>query len=202
MPGLISPATIEQIRAANDIVDVIGSYLPLKRAGGSFVALCPFHKEKTPSFHVNPTRQSFHCFGCQKGGSVFTFVMEYESIPFPDAVRRLAERAKIPLEFEQGSGEPQSRHIKDSLLQIHEQITQRWQHALANEAGAQIARDYLARRGVVAEAVTLFRLGYAPDVWDDTVNWAKSKGHEAALAEKAGLILRKEGSDHYYDRFH
>lgn len=201
MPGLISPATIEQVRAANDIVDVIGSYLPLKRAGTNFVALCPFHKEKTPSFNVSPQRQSFHCFGCHKGGSVFTFVMEYENIPFPDAVRRLAERAKIPLEFDQGGGEPQSRHLKDTLLQIHEQITQRWQNALANEAGAQIARDYLVKRGVSAEAIKLFRLGCAPDVWDDTVNWAKSKGHELGLVEKAGLILRKEGSDHFYDRF-
>ena len=201
MPGLISPATIEQVRAASDIVDVIGSYLPLKRAGANFVALCPFHKEKSPSFNVSPQRQSFHCFGCHKGGSVFTFVMEYENIPFPDAVRRLAERAKIPLEFDQGGGQQESRHLKDTLLQIHEQITQRWQNALANEAGAQIARDYLAKRGVSQEAVKLFRLGCAPDVWDDTVNWAKSKGHELALAEKAGLILRKEGSDHYYDRF-
>ena len=90
---------MEQIRAASDIVDVIGSYLPLKRAGANFVALCPFHKEKTPSFNVNPHRQIFHCFGCHKGGDVFTFVKEYENIDFPEAVRRLADRAKIPLEY-------------------------------------------------------------------------------------------------------
>ena len=177
MAGLISPATLEQIRAASDIVDVIGCYLPLKRAGANFVALCPFHKEKTPSFNVNPHRQIFHCFGCHKGGDVFTFVKEYENIGFVDAVRRLAERAKIPLEFEQGPRRSSRRGISRSkLLQIHEQITQRWQSALANEAAGQIARDYLAKRGVSAEAVKLFRLGYAPDAWDDTVNWAKSKG--------------------------
>ena len=201
MAGFFSTATLEQIRAASDIVDVIGSYLPLKRAGANFQALCPFHKEKTPSFNVNPHLQIFKCFGCQKGGDVFSFVREYEGIDFPEAVRRLAERAKIPLEFEQGGQDQQSRHIKEKLLQIHDQITQRWQGALANEASGQIARDYLSKRGVSAEAIKLFRLGYAPDLWDDTVNWAKSKGYEPALAEKAGLILRKEGNDSYYDRF-
>ncbi|MGA2788069.1 MAG: DNA primase [Verrucomicrobiota bacterium] len=201
MAGTLSPATRERIRAASDIVDVIGSYLPLKKAGANFTALCPFHKEKTPSFNVNPHKQIFHCFGCHKGGDVFTFVKEYENIGFMDAVRRLAERAKIPIEFDQTPGEQQSRHIKDQLLQIHEQITQRWQNALLNEAGGQIARDYLAKRGVSPESVKLFRLGYAPDAWDDTVNWAKSKDFEPALVEKAGLILRKEGGEHYYDRF-
>ena len=191
MAGTLSPATRERIRAASDIVDIIGSYLPLKKAGANFTALCPFHKEKTPSFNVNPHRQIFHCFGCHKGGDVFTFVKEYENIGFMDAVRRLAERAKIPLEFDQTPGEQQSRHIKDQLLQLHEQITQRWQNALLNEAGGQIARDYLTKRGVSPEAVKLFRLGYAPDAWDDTVNWAKNKSHDLALVEKAGLIIHK-----------
>jgi DNA primase len=199
--GLFSQATLDQIRAANDIVDVIGGYLPLKRAGANFLALCPFHKEKTPSFNVNPRLQIFRCFGCQKGGNVFGFVMAYENLDFPEAVRRLAERAKIPLQYDNNPVEQQSRHIKDKLLQVHEQITQRWQNALANEASGQIARDYLARRAVPQEAVNLFRLGYAPEVWDDSVNWGKSKGYDAELMEKAGLILRKEGSDHYYDRF-
>jgi DNA primase len=199
--GLIPPHVLEQIRGASDIVDVIGSYLPLKRAGANFVALCPFHKEKSPSFNVNPHRQIFHCFGCHKGGDVFTFVREYENIPFIDAVRRLAERASIPLEFDNNPAAQQTRHIKDLLWGIHEQITQRWQTALANDAGGQIARDYLARRGVSQEAVALFRLGYAPEAWDDTVNWARSKGHDLAVVEQAGLVIRKEGSDRYYDRF-
>jgi DNA primase len=201
MAGLFSSGTLEQIRAASDIVDVIGSYIPLKRAGANFVALCPFHKEKTPSFNVNPHRQIFHCFGCHKGGDVFAFVKEYENIDFPEAVRRLADRAKIPLEYEKNPAEQQSRHLKERLLQIHEQIAQRWQNALANEASGQIARDYLAKRGVTEEAVKLFRLGSAPDLWDDTVNWAKSKGHELALVEQAGLILRKQDGTSYYDRF-
>ena len=210
-----STATLERIRAASDIVDIIGAYLPLKKAGANFTALCPFHKEKSPSFNVNAHKQIFHCFGCHKGGDVFTFVKEYENIGFMDAVRRLAERAKIPIESDQTPVEQQSRHLKDELLQIHEQITQRWQNALANEASGQLARDYLAQRGVSAEAIKLFRLGAAPDAWDDTVNWARSKGHDFALVEQAGLIIQKsaDGSQkpeagspsadlrRYYDRF-
>ena len=201
MPGFFSPATLEQIRAASDIVDIIGTYIPLKRAGANFTALCPFHKEKSPSFNVNPHKQIFHCFGCHKGGDVFSFVKEYENLTFPEAVKRLADRASIPLEFDQSPAEQQSRDIKGKLLEIHEGITARWQSALANEAGGQLARDYLAKRGVSAEAVKLFRLGAAPELWDDTVNWAKSKGHDLELVEKAGLIIKKEGTDRHYDRF-
>lgn len=201
MAGQFSRATREQIRAANDIVEVIGSYLPLKKAGSNFVALCPFHKEKTPSFNVNPQRQVFHCFGCHAGGDVFEFVKQYENIDFPEAVRRLAERARIPLTYEKSDPGPYGRPLKEQLLQIHEQIAQRWQNALASEAAGQLARDYLAQRGVSAEAIQLFRLGAAPDLWDDTVNWAKSKGYELPLVEQAGLVLRRTEGGGYYDRF-
>jgi DNA primase len=201
MAGFLSPATRERIRAASDIVDVIGGYLPLKKNGANFTALCPFHKEKTPSFNVNPHKQIFHCFGCHKGGDVFTFVKEYENIGFMDAVRRLAERAKIPLEFENSPGAQESRHLKDQLLQIHDQIAQRWQNCLASEAAGQLARDYLEKRGVPADAIKLFRIGAAPELWDDTVNWAKNKNYDLALAEQAGLVIRKEETGNYYDRF-
>ncbi|MFM8470161.1 MAG: DNA primase [Limisphaerales bacterium] len=202
MAGLIPPQKLEEIRAASDIVDVIGGYLgPLKRAGANFVALCPSHREKSPSFNVNPGRQIFHCFGCHKGGDVFTFVKEYENLSFIEAVRRLAERARIVIEFEDNPHAKQQRGEKEALLHLHEEICKRWQTALANDAGGQIARDYLAKRGVSADAVKLFRLGYAPEAWDDTVNWAKSKSFDLALVEKGGLIIRKEGADRFYDRF-
>ena len=201
MAGFLSPALREQIRAASDIVDIVGQYVQLKRAGTNFVGLCPFHKEKSPSFNVSPQRQIFHCFGCHKGGDVFKFLEEYESIGFMDAVRRLAERAKIPLEFENSPGQQQSRHIKDQLLEIHNQLTQRWQNCLANEAAGQLARDYLAKRGVSEEAIKLFRIGAAPEDWDDTVNWAKSKNYDLATVEQAGLVIRKEETGRYYDRF-
>src|SRR5689334_21517179 len=144
MAGLFSPATLEQVRAANDIVEVIGAALPLKRAGGNFVALCPFHKERTPSFNVNPQRQIFHCFGCHKGGDVFRFIQEYESLSFPEAVKRLADRAKIPLETSSDASSGESRSLKDALLEIHEQIALRWQAALNQDAGGEAARQYLA----------------------------------------------------------
>src|SRR5581483_5407481 len=113
-------------------------------------------------------------------------------IGFVDAVRRLAERAKIPLEMENNPAAQEARHLKDQLLEIHEKIAQRWQNCLLNEAAGQIARDYLQKRGVSTEAIKLFRLGAAPESWDDTVNWAKSKNYDLALVEKAGLIIRKE----------
>ncbi|WCJ58916.1 DNA primase [Fontisphaera persica] len=201
MGGLISPQVIEQVRAASDIVEVISGYFPLKRAGANFVALCPFHKEKTPSFNVNPQRQIFHCFGCHKGGDVITFVREYENISFLEAVRRLAERANIPLAFENDPHYRQTRQVKDVLLEIHEQLTRRWQQALNQDSRGQAAREYLEKRGVSPEAVQLFRLGYAPEAWDDTVNWARHKGYDMAVMELAGLVVRAEGREHYYDRF-
>lgn len=191
----------EQVRAASDIVDVIGGYLPLKRAGANFVTLCPFHKEKSPSFNVNPGKQIFHCFGCHKGGDVFRFVQDYENLTFPETVQRLAERAHIPMEFEDNPAAQQTRGLKDSLLKLHEAICVRWQSCLASEAAGQVARDYLAKRGVSAEAVKEFRIGAAPDAWDDTVNWAKSKGFPAELCEQAGLIIKKEETGRHYDRF-
>jgi len=198
--ALVSQSTLEQIRAANDIVDIIGAHVPLKRNGANFVCLCPFHKEKSPSFNVNPSRQIFRCFGCGKGGDVFAFVKEYENLDFMDAVRRLAERARIPLEMDNDPAIRDQRSIKDQLLKLHEAITQRWQQCLAGEAAGQVARDYLERRGVHPDAVLEFRVGAAPEAWDDTVNWAKAKGFSPELCETAGLILRRD-SGGWYDRF-
>jgi len=199
--GFFGNSFVEKVRGASDIVEVIGSYFPLKRAGASWVALCPFHREKSPSFHVSPGRQGFHCFGCHKGGDVFRFVQEYENVTFGEAVERLAQRAGIALEYERGGGEDQpGQRNKEALRSLHEQIAQRWQSAL-NEAQGEIARNYLAKRGVSPESIQLFRLGYAPDAWDDTVNWCKSKGHDIQLALQAGLVVKKEETGRHYDRF-
>ncbi|MGV3754108.1 MAG: DNA primase [Verrucomicrobiota bacterium] len=197
----IPPGLLEQIRAASDIVEVIGSYIPLKRAGANFTALCPFHKEKSPSFNVSSTRQGFHCFGCHKGGDVFKFVQEYENLTFIEAVRRLAERAKIPLDTFDGPGAAATRGMKEALFDLHEQITKRWQQALANDAAGQIGRDYIAKRQISPEAVQLFRIGYSPDKWDDTVNFAKSKGFTEEVLEQSGLVIKRDEGGGYYDRF-
>jgi len=199
--GGISDSTREQIRAASDIVEIIGAIVPLKRAGANFVGLCPFHREKTPSFNVSPSRQMFRCFGCGKGGDVFRFLMDYENLNFPEAMRRLAERAHIVIQEEDLPGAADSRALKDKLLTIHEQITQRWQNALTTDPGSQVARDYIVKRRVPDEMVKLFRIGYAPDTWEDTVNWARSKNFDMELVAQAGLVVKRDGAEGYYDRF-
>jgi len=196
---VIPQATIEQIRNASDIVEIIGSFVPLKRAGTNFLGLCPFHKEKTPSFNVNPSKQIFHCFGCHKGGDVFTFIREFENLNFLESVQRLAERARIPIDFEMTPGQREEGSLKQKLRTLHEQVAKHWEMILANDANAQIARDYLARRGVSEEAVKRFRMGYAHDRWDNILNWAKSKKHDPNLLEKGGLVIA--GDKGHYDRF-
>jgi DNA primase len=196
---VIPQATIEQVRHASDIVDVIGSVVPLKRAGTNFIGLCPFHNEKTPSFNVSPSKQIFHCFGCHKGGDVFTFLREFENLSFVESVQRLAERASIPIEFEMTPGQREDRSDKEALRTLHEQVAARWETTLANDARAQVARDYLAKRGISDEAVKRFRIGFAPDEWGDTMNWAKSKKYDDALLEKGGLAIA--GDKGHYDRF-
>src|SRR5436309_3037684 len=142
--GTIPPETIEQIAAANDIVEVIGAYFPLKRAGANFKALCPFHQEKTPSFHVNPQRQTFHCFGCGVGGSVFRFVMEYEHVDFPAAVRKLAARVGVPIVEERASGvDDQLHQARRTLLKLHAEAAEWFHETLLKKEFADPARDYL-----------------------------------------------------------
>ena len=199
MAGRVPQDKIEQIRAASDIVDIIGGYLPLKRAGGNFVALCPFHKEKTPSFNVNPQRQIYHCFGCHAGGDVFKFLQEYEHLEFIEVVKRLAERANIVLEFDQSPKADRARRQKDLLLKVHEQLAARWHGVLLNEAQGEPGRRYLAERGITEEAVKAFRLGFAPGAWEDTVNWAKAQGHDPRLMEESGLVASRDGRQ--YGRF-
>src|SRR5829696_5187062 len=144
----IPEETIEQIAAANDIVEVIGSYFPLKRAGATFKALCPFHQEKSPSFTVNPQRQIFKCFGCGEGGSVFKFVERYEHISFPEAVKKLAARAGIPVLEERGASEGDDRQheTRRTLLQLHAEAAEWFHENLLKREWASAARDYLKKR--------------------------------------------------------
>ena len=200
MSGLISEPVLEQIRQNNDVVEVIGSYFPLKHAGANFRALCPFHKEKTPSFNVNPQKQIWHCFGCGAGGDVFTFVMKYESLDFITAVRRLAERAGIKLEYEERAGEPE-RNQKDSLLKLHELAANFFHHNLMKEPSATVAREYLKKRRITSETAKKWRLGYSPDSWDGLIRYAAAKKFSAELLGAAGLALQRESGDGFYDRF-
>ena len=191
----------ERIREASDIVEVVNGYVPLKRAGANFVALCPFHQEKTPSFHVNPTKQIFYCFGCHKGGDVFTFVREYEKLSFPEALRRLAERAKIPISEDSRFGVRGQGRDKETLYKIHEELTTRWHRLLRSDARGREGRQYIKGRGIGEDAATAFRLGFALGEWDDVLRWGERQGYGADLLEKAGLVCRKEDTERRYDRF-
>src|SRR5205807_4451529 len=150
--GKIPSQNIEQIAAANDIVEVIGSYFPLKRAGANFKALCPFHQEKTPSFTVSPQRQTFHCFGCGAGGSVFRFVMEYEHIDFPTAVHKLAARVGIAIVEERRSeDETQQHEARHLLLRLHSEAAEWFHENLVKRDLGTPACDYLRMRGISRE---------------------------------------------------
>ena len=200
MGGIISKNLLEDIRARCDVVDVIGSYLQLKRAGNTFRALCPFHKEKTPSFHVNPQRQIFHCFGCGAGGDVFAFVMKYENVDFGAAARILAQRAGVRLEFEESGREHSNAVEKDALLRVHEDVAQFYHRCLLDGQHGAAARKYLAGRELSLENAQEFLIGFAPDRWDSLLLWAEKKKVPLKLLEAAGLVLAKEAGGHY-DRF-
>ena len=193
----IPSETIEQIAAANDIVEVIGAYFPLKRAGTNFKALCPFHQEKTPSFTVSPQRQTFHCFGCGVGGSAFRFVMEYEHIDFPSAVRKLAARAGISVMEERGASASEDRQYEARriLVRLHAEAAEWFQENLLKKPLAAPAREYLKERGLPVEIAKRWQLGYAPDDWNAFGNWARTQGYETRILLASGLVKTKDEED-------
>lgn len=198
MSKVIPKNVLEEIRTANDIVEVVGSYIQLKRAGSTNKALCPFHKEKTPSFNVNAQRQIYHCFGCGAGGDVFKFIMEYENVDFSTAARMLAERAGIRMEWADTdeSGGP----AKDSLLKIHEEVALVFHRALLETPGAERARQYLKDRDLDEKTVKDFLIGYAPEGRGVLLRWCRKKKYSVDLFIAAGLLMQSEQGD-VYDRF-
>jgi DNA primase len=208
-PVAIPSETIEQIAAGNDIVDVIGSYFPLKRAGANFRALCPFHQEKTPSFMVSASRQTFHCFGCGAGGSVFRFVMEYEHLDFPAAVRKLATRAGITIIEERGAADEHRQYeTRSKLLKLHSEAAEWFHENLTKREIGEPARKYLKQRGITGEIAKRWQLGYAPDEWDALGSWARAQGYDARELVSSGLIKAKDDEQtsefnpqSSYDRF-
>ncbi len=200
--GLIPEEIISQILDRCDIVETIASYIPLKKAGRNFKALCPFHNEKTPSFVVNPEKQIFHCFGCHVGGNVITFVMKQENTTFPEAARMLAGKVGITIPSTVSTGERRSNQ-RDLIFEINAIASEYYHEKLlkGKDPSARRARQYLQRRGLNLETVKAFRLGYASERWDELLGYLRKKNFSLGLIEKAGLIIPQKDKSGYYDRF-
>jgi DNA primase len=201
MGRFIPERVLEEIRFRNDIVEVISSHLTLKRAGTTYKACCPFHKEKTPSFNVNPNLQIFKCFGCGEGGDVISFMMKHQGMDFITAAKTLAERAGISLELEEDSGASKHRKL---IFEINQGIAQFYRRCLLQTPAAAGARKYLADRKLDGEISETFQVGYAPDGWDIALQWGAKYNYSPDQLEAAGLVLRsqKEGKrGKFYDRF-
>ncbi len=202
---MIPEEAISRVLASTDIVQLIGSHLPLKPAGRYHKALCPFHSEKTPSFIVNPERQIFHCFGCGEGGDAIGFLMRQEHLTFPEAIRSLADRAGIDLPVRSirpaGGGAARGEEGRLQLLDVHKAAAEFFRQQLNHQEEGDGARAYLRGRGVPQLMVDRFGLGYAPASWEGLLRHLLRRGFSKEQAERAGLALeRKEGSG-AYDRF-
>ncbi len=188
---------VDDIRARLDIVDVVSGYVTLQKAGRNFKAPCPFHAEKTPSFVVNPERQSWRCFGaCSTGGDAFSFVMRHQNVEFPEALRILAQRAGVELS-------PNSKQENDHRSKLHRvnQLATTWYQERLRAPEGAAAMEYLKRRGVNAQMIDAFQLGYSPDSWDGLKNYLNGIGVPEQFAVESGLIYRNDESGRTWDFF-
>jgi DNA primase len=196
---MIPQHVIEQVRDRTDVVEIVGQYVDLKRAGTTYKGLCPFHQERTPSFIVSPERQTFHCFGCGKGGNVFTFLMEMDGVTFPEAVRALADKVGIQIEDTRRADEDHSE--QDALFRTNTFAARFYYHQLMKSPAADKARRYLEGRGIPREAWTHFGLGFAPSAGDSLYAHARQHKAPLELLTKLQLVKRRENGDGYYDYF-
>ena len=193
---------IDDLKRQADIVRVIQDYVQLKKKGANWMACCPFHKEKTPSFSVSPAKEIFYCFGCHKGGSVLNFVMEIERVPFPEAIKIVADKVGMPLPKMEDDGRFEARRKEaDLVIQLNSWAMEWWQQQLESGGEGRIAREYLNERGITEETQKVFRLGYAPDSWDSLSLYLRNKGATQEHIDRSGLVARKEESNRSYDRF-
>ncbi|MDX6611329.1 MAG: primase [Blastocatellia bacterium] len=192
---------IDDLKRQADIVRVIQDYVSLKKKGANWMACCPFHKEKTPSFSVSPAKEIFYCFGCHKGGSVFNFVMEMERVTFPEAIKIVAEKSGVPLpKLVDDSRFETRRQEADDVIQLNKWALEWWEQQLEQGGEARLARDYLAQREITDETQKTFRLGYAPDSWEALSSHLKRQGAAPQQIDRSGLVVRKEEGGSY-DRF-
>jgi len=203
---------VEEIKNRIDIVDLVGEYIRLTKAGSNWKALCPFHNEKTPSFMVSEERKSFHCFGCSKGGDIFTFVMEMEGIGFREALEQLAQKAGITLKKREARDE-KLESSKKKLFEILELATKWYEKNLWEGRGKEKVLNYLHERGLNDGTIKKFRLGYAPDGWRNLLEFLLKKNYDIADISKTGILVEKDSAQKiqntqyeiqdtkYYDRF-
>ena len=194
---------IEEVRSRNDIVDLISSYVPLKRKGSSYFGLCPFHNEKSPSFSVSRDKQMYYCFGCGAGGNVFTFIMEYENFTFPEAVRYLAERAGMELPEQELSAEAKQQADAKVKLKEMNKMAANYFYILLHSKRGEKGLAYLTRRGITEETIKKFGLGYADIYQDDLYRFLKSKGFSDEELKDSALVTIDEargGSDKFWNR--
>src|SRR5690625_3583441 len=190
---------IEKVRKTNDIVDVIGEHVQLKKQGRNYFGLCPFHGEKTPSFSVTQDKQIFYCFGCKKGGNIFTFLMELEGMSFSDAVKMLADRSGIELpQFTKQSSTMSKKH--QDLLSAYEWLAKLYHHILRFTKEGQAGYQYLMERGIDAKSIEVFQLGYAPFMTDFTLQFLEEKGFERPFLIQSG-IFRQQADQRITDPF-
>jgi DNA primase len=191
----------EQVKKAADIVELIGQYVDLKKRGQNHIGLCPFHSERSPSFTVNQDKQIYHCFGCGRGGDVFTFWMEYHNLSFPQSLKDLAERYNIDLpRYRNVAGEREKAELKGLLFRINDLAADYFHTVLVKHADGKRGKDYFSRRQISRETISAFRLGYAVKRWDGLISYLRSKGISMDMGAKAGLLVPKKDGD-YYDRF-
>lgn len=196
---MIPQETIEQIRQVTDIAQVIGEFIRLKRKGKNYEALCPFHTEKTPSFKISTTKQIYHCFGCGKGGNIFTFLMEHEKMSFIEAVRYLARRANIVI---RETGTDVKREQLEKLNYAHQVALDYFHNLLFQNRYQQVLENYLKqKRGIQLENIKFFKLGLSGEEWDGLIKYAAKKDLTADDLLKAGLAVYNEDKKNYYDRF-
>ena len=199
----IPEQTIDQIRQSTDIVDVISEYVQLKKQGRNYFGLCPFHGESTPSFSVSPDKQIYHCFGCGAGGNAFNFIMEIDGVSFVEAAQKLAKSSNVDVEVPDYPNAEQAGQPKETkwMMDAHLLLHKFYHHLLLNTKEGQEAYDYVTGRGFTDETLKRFGVGYALNSWDFALKFLTKRGYNQQLLEKAGLLIEKEHTAEYYDRF-
>jgi DNA primase len=199
---MIPDEKVREVRERAPILEVISDYMSLRKSGANYQGLCPFHGEKSPSFNVNPARGIFHCFGCGAGGNVVTFVMRMEGMNFPTAVKFLAKRVGVDIP-ERPLTRDEKRKVdeQEQLYLINDLAAQFYRRVLETDESGAAGRSYLQRRGVDEPTAAVYRMGFAPEGWDNLAKYLSRKGIAPDQAEKLGLLRKREGRDGYYDTF-